>query len=101
MDLKPGMRLASVVCTTELIVVRAPATPVDLRCGGQPMTQADSDRDGVAIDEAHRAGTQLGKRYADPITGLEVLCTKGGEGSLSIGGIAMALKESKPLPASD
>jgi len=65
------------------------------------MTPVDSDRNGGAIDEAHRGGTQLGKRYADPVTGLEVLCTKGGEGSLSIGDIAMVVKESKPLPSSD
>jgi len=49
----------------------------------------------------HRRGTLLGKRYADGDTGLELLCTKAGEGSLSLGGTPLALKEAKPLPSSD
>ena len=38
MELKPGQRLASAVCDTEVVVVKAPAADVDLRCGGHPMT---------------------------------------------------------------
>jgi hypothetical protein len=55
----------------------------------------------ATIDPAHRGGTQLGKRYADPQTGLEVLCTKAGDGALSLGGDAIPVKDAKPLPASD
>ena len=44
MQLKPGMRLRSVVCTSEVVVVRAPATAVDLACGGAPMILARDDR---------------------------------------------------------
>jgi hypothetical protein len=46
-------------------------------------------------------GTLLGKRYADEAIGLEVLCTKAGQGSLSVGDTALAVKEAKPLPSSD
>ena len=48
-----------------------------------------------------RGGTALGKRYVDASESLEVLCTKAGEGSLSLGDEPMVLKEAKPLPASD
>jgi hypothetical protein len=53
------------------------------------------------IDPAYRGGTLLGKRYADPDTGLEVLCTKPGDGGLSLGGDPIPVKDTKPLPASD
>jgi hypothetical protein len=42
----------------------------------------------------------MGKRYVDE-NGAEVLVTKPGAGSLSVGETALALKEVKPLPASD
>ena len=43
----------------------------------------------------------VGKRYEDTDAGLEVLCTKAGPGSLSIGARAMTQKDAKPLPSSD
>jgi hypothetical protein len=46
-------------------------------------------------------GTLLGKRYVNDDESLEVLCTKPGEGSLGVAGVALELKEAKPLPASD
>lgn len=102
MSLKAGARLKSSVCDTEVIVVRAPDVEVDLRCGGQPMVAIDADAPaGVAIAEAHRQGTLLGKRYAGEDSGIELLCTKPGEGSLSLGEVALPVKEAKPLPASD
>jgi hypothetical protein len=101
MDLKAGTRLASTVCTTEVIVVRPPTDKIDLRCGGSPMASPGSAAGDSGIDLAHRGGTRLGKRYADPGTGLEVLCTKPGDGSLSIGDDAIPIKDAKPLPASD
>jgi hypothetical protein len=99
-ELRPGVRLRSAVCTTEVVVVRSAA--VELRCGGQPMVLVDDEPHGsVALDLAHAAGTQLGKRYADPASGLEVLCTKGGEGSLAVGDAPLLRKDAKPLPSSD
>ncbi|HEY0398732.1 MAG TPA: hypothetical protein VGF00_10115 [Acidimicrobiia bacterium] len=102
MDMKPGTRLRSAVCSTEVIVVRPPGEPVDLRCGGAPMvTVGDGPAATSELDPAHCGGTLLGKRYADPDRGLELLCTKQGEGSLSIGAEPLGLKDAKPLPSSD
>jgi len=102
MELKPGSRWKSVVCDTEVVVVRATAGDIQLECGGHPMVaHADAKPAGLALSEAHAGGTQPGKRFADDLTGLEVLCTKGGKGSLSIGGRPIGAKEAKKLPASD
>ena len=46
-------------------------------------------------------GTQVGKRYADDDLGLEVLCTKAGQGTLSLGIDPLPVKGAKPLPSSD
>jgi hypothetical protein len=100
-DLKPGTRLRSAVCATEVIVVKAPTTPVDLDCGGAPMVAAGTDAPGGAVDPARAEGTLLGKRYVHEAAGLEVLCTKAGDGSLSIGGELLPQKDAKPLPSSD
>ena len=43
----------------------------------------------------------MGKRFADEDLGLEVLCTKPGAGSLSVGGTLLQVKGAKPLPSSD
>ena len=76
-DLKPGSRCKSVVDTTEVMVIRAPAHPVDLRCGGHPMVPLGAGAPAMeAADPGHSSGTPLGKRYADDASGLEVLCTK-------------------------
>ena len=42
----------------------------------------------------------MGKRYVDD-GGAEVLVTKAGAGTLSVGSTPLSLKEAKPLPASD
>jgi len=101
MDLKPGSRLKSSVCDTELVIVKAPSGDVDITCRGAPRADpADAERNGeVAADAC--GGTALGKRYVDEDGALEVLCTKPGDGSLAVGGTPLSLKEAKPLPASD
>jgi hypothetical protein len=102
MELKPGSRWKSAVCDTEVVVVRAAAGDIALECGGHPMiphTQAKPT--GLEVSADHAAGTQPGKRFADDVTGIEVLATKGGKGSLSIGGRGIDAKEAKKLPASD
>jgi hypothetical protein len=102
-EVKPGTRLKSAVDTTEVIVVRAPKDDIDLRCGGQPMTPMGQGQGGTAgsVDPTHASGTLLGKRYAVDDAGLELLCTKGGEGSLSLGEDPILQKDAKPLPSSD
>jgi len=100
-ELKAGARLKSVACETQVIVVRAPQGDVEVTCGGAVMVPVDADAPGAALDASAADGTQLGKRYADEELGLEVLCTKAGEGSISVGETVLAVKGAKPLPASD
>ncbi|MGH9227164.1 MAG: hypothetical protein ACRD07_00275 [Acidimicrobiales bacterium] len=102
LELRAGSRLRSAVDATEVVVVRPPAEPVDLRCGGHPMVPLDSDGTTEASPSPHHAGgSLLGKRYVDTDQTLEVLCTKPGDGSLSLGDEPLQVKEAKPLPASD
>lgn len=102
MELKPGSRLRSVVCDTEVVVVRAPGQEVELRCGGAPMVPVDADAgSGGTPGAGHDGGTLLGKRYGDEAVGIEVLATKAGAGSLSLGDEPLPVKGAKPLPASD
>jgi hypothetical protein len=103
MFVKPGDRLRGSADQTEIVVVRAPNTDVDLRCGGLPVVALDVERasGAAAPAPAHTAGTTIGKRYTDTTSGLEVLCTKAGAGSLSLGDVPLALKDAKPLPGSD
>ena len=54
----------------------------------------------LTIDDSMCDGTLMGKRYVDD-SGAEVLVTKAGKGTLSIGSTHLSLKEAKPLPASD
>jgi hypothetical protein len=109
---KPGTRLRSVVCDTEVIVVKAAAGDVWLHCGGQPMELIErngpvSARTGSErtvpfdIDPALATGTQLGKRYVAADSELEVLCTRAGAGTLTLGGSPLTIRNSKPLPSSD
>jgi hypothetical protein len=103
MQLKVGQTLVSPVDTISVVVVRAPAADVELTCGGVPLWDQKSGAaapEGTA-DPAQQDGTQLGKRYADPELGLELLCAKPGSGTLAVGGVPLPLKDAKPLPASD
>ena len=102
MDLKPGSRWKSAVCDTEVVVVRSTKAPATLECGGHPMVaHATAKPEGLTLSPDYAAGAQAGKRFADEESGLEVLCTKGGAGSLSLDGKPVAAKEAKKLPASD
>ena len=101
MQLKVGAKLRSTTCTSEMIVVRAPGADVDLRCGGHAVVLAtDTDTKNELSADAS-GGTQTGKRYADDELGLEILVTKAGQGSLSIGSTPLELKQAKALPSSD
>ncbi len=99
--IKTGTRLKSQVCDTEVIVVKTGDGLDDLRAGGVPMREigADAASDAV-LDAKFSDGNVMGKRYVDE-TGAEVLVTKAGAGTLSIGDVPLSIKEAKPLPASD
>ncbi len=104
MDLTPGKKLASTVCATEVIIVRPPTEAIVVECGGAPMVpseEAPAEGDRGTVDGGHAEGTLLGKRYVHDASGLELLCTKPGEGSLAVDGATLPLKEAKPLPSSD
>jgi hypothetical protein len=99
---KPGSRLRSAVCTTEVVVIAAPAEDVALSCGGAPLlAEGDATPDGVTLDKSAATGTLMGKRYTDNAGKLELLCVKPGQGSLASGGVALVVKGAKPLPSSD
>jgi hypothetical protein len=101
--LKPGTRLRSQVDGTEVIVVRSPADDLGVACGGQPMIDVAAEPEpGLAPAGEPAEGTQLGKRYTLAGDGaIELLVTKPGKYGLSVDGTPLALKEAKPLPASD
>lgn len=102
MELKPGSRWKSAVCDTEVVVVRPPKSDVVLECGGAPMIAKDAPiPEGVTLAENRSAGTSVGKRYFSDATGIEVLGSKAGKGSLSVDGTPLQIKEAKALPASD
>jgi hypothetical protein len=99
--IKNGTRLQSQVCDTQVIVVRTTDSLDDLRAGGAPMIALDAAKDEtLALDPEFTTGNAMGKRYVDG-GGAEVLVTKAGAGTLSIGISPLSLKEAKPLPASD
>jgi hypothetical protein len=99
--IKTGTRLQSQVCDTQVIVVRSSDSLDDLRAGGVPMVPLGSEKSGDAqLDPDFSGGTVMGKRYVDD-SGAELLVTKAGAGSLSIGTTLLEQKTAKPLPASD
>lgn len=102
MELRPGLRLESATCDTQVVVVKAPkdVSDVDVRCGGQPMREIGAGGDRLPLTGEGDA-TLLGKRYADDDLGLELLCTQGGAGALSVGDASLLVKGAKPLPSSD
>jgi len=97
--MKPGTKLKSAVCDTEVMVIRGGADVV-VECGGAPMAD-EKPADGGALNPDFSEGTQMGKRYVDADGTVELLCVKAGKGSLSIGGVALTTKEAKTLPSSD
>jgi hypothetical protein len=101
MELRPGSRLKSTECDTEVIAVKASGDR-EVSCGGAPMVDATAEagEKGTPVEGAAE-GTQMGKRYVNDDESIELLCTKPGAGSLGLDGASLTIKASKPLPASD
>ena len=100
--MKAGLRLKSCVCSTEIMVIRAPMMQADVRCGGVGMIAlTEAAPPDARLDPAQAQGTLIGKRYIDAQDRVEVLCTHGGAGSLMFDGVAMTVKQAKALPSSD
>ena len=84
-----------------LIVVRPPATPVELTCDGVELETTEQPVRADAATGPAEPGAVLGKRYGDAESGLELLCTRAGAGVLAVDGRAMVLLTARALPASD
>jgi hypothetical protein len=96
------MRLRSTACETEVIITRGPERDVELSCGGSPMVPLDDTTTPTTTLQPSAAdGTVMGKRYVDENGDVELLCTKAGDGSLTVDGILLTLRGAKPLPSSD
>jgi hypothetical protein len=98
--LKPGTRLKSAVCDTQVMVIKSDGAEHDLRCGGVEVIEANAEGSGT-LDPAFSEGSMMGKRYVNEGETIELLCTKGGKGSLSLDGAPIQPKQAKALPTSD
>ncbi len=96
---KPGTKLSSTVCKTQIMVLRVPAAELDISCGGAPMQVGDPAELGAMSGE--NSGTLVGKRYTDSDETMEFLCTRGGDGSIAVAGYDIDIKAAKKLPSSD
>lgn len=96
--MKPGTRLKSAACDTEVMVIRCADGVIS--CGGAPMGEA-KPADAAELSTDFSGGTLMGKRYVDAAGQYELLCVKPGKGSLAVDGVALVTKDAKPLPASD
>jgi hypothetical protein len=101
MEIKAGTKLRSAVCDTQIITLRVPARALDIRIGGAPALTGEASGAGATLDPAFAAGTLTGKRYVDAAEEMEFLCTKGGQGTISVDGVALGVKTAKALPSSD
>jgi hypothetical protein len=100
--MKPGIRLRSAVCDTEVIVIKAGAENLVLECGGLPMIEAGM-RPGQRskLDPRLSGGSEVGKRYGDLSRDLEVLCVRSGAGTLALSGRPLPVISARPLPSAD
>ena len=99
-----GTRLRSAACSTEVVVIRLSPAAGPISCGGVPMTTVAEKTASSAGGPrpGFEGGAQLGKRYTvGGDAAIELLVTKPGKYGLSIDGTPLAIKEAKPLPASD
>jgi hypothetical protein len=97
--LRVGQTLHSTVDDVTVVVIRAPEDDLAVTYGGADMTEGKPEAAGEGAPAGE--GVLLGKRYADEGVGIELLCTKPGQGTLAVNGTPLPLKEAKPLPASD
>lgn len=96
--MKPGTKLKSTVCDTEVMVIKGAGQTVT--CGGAPMADEAPAEKG-SVDSNFAEGTKVGKRYVNTDGSVELLCVKAGAGSLAIDGEVLNTKDAKPLPSSD
>jgi hypothetical protein len=101
-QLKAGARFKSAVCDTQVMVIKAPAGEFDLRCGGVEMVPPSvTPPAAVQMLPTLTGETLIGKRYVNADESIELLCTKGGKGILSLDSTPLEIKQAKQLPSSD
>ena len=60
---KPGVKLSSTVCKTQIMALRVPPTELEITCGGAPMQVGEPAELGTPSGDNN--GTLVGKRYTD------------------------------------
>lgn len=83
----------------EVIVTKGGAG--ELRVGDAPMQLRGGEETGVTVSTDGMESIQLGKRYRDEESGIEVLVVKPGPCSLNVDGRALELLQPKVLPSAD
>jgi hypothetical protein len=99
-ELKSGAKLKSVVCDTQVMIIKGLPGEHDLCCGGPSMVGGTEEGSGT-LDPDKAEGTGTGRRYVNSDETLELLCVKAGKGTLYLDGVKMEPKQAKALPSSD
>ncbi len=99
-ELKAGGKLKSVVCDTQVMIIKGLSGEHELSCGGTPMVGGNEEGSGT-LDPEKAEGTAVGRRYVNADESLELLCVKGGKGTLYLDGVKLEPKQAKALPSSD
>jgi hypothetical protein len=99
--LRPGLRVYSAISDVELVVVAKPNRDAVLTCEGVPMLASRPDPAPQVAASPSDVGPRLGKRYWDESSGLEVLCTRPGAGTLAFDGVELVARSARALPSSD
>jgi hypothetical protein len=97
--LKVGHRLRAQNSACEVIVIKGSDADAALLCAGVEMLPTTPEGASAQMSEGPRI--EVGKRYTDDDSDIEVLCTKAGIGPLSFADHELTLKAAKSLPASD
>jgi hypothetical protein len=89
---EPGQTYRDPAGGAVVLVLTAPQWPGVLRCGGMPMVAAPPLPCGYhsRIRIGFSTALRPGRRYRDPLSGLEVRCLRGGNGHLTYTGHALA-----------
>ncbi len=72
-----------------------------LRCGEAALQMRGGEDAAVSVKTDGMDGVQLGKRYKDETTSIEVLVVKPGPCALNVDGRPMELLQPKVLPSAD
>jgi len=97
--LKVGNRLRAQNSACEVIVVKGSDSDSALLCAGVEMLPSAPAAGAEQVSDGPKV--ELGKRYTDDESDIEVLCTKAGLGPLTFADHELTIKAAKSLPASD